>query len=178
MQNGAPKKITTPCLKAKSIGNKRRDKKVASTLVLRKFRQVFNAVKSHFQQVEKKAGIGGAQIWALSLVHNKPGIGVNDLALAMDIHQTTASNLVRTLVKLQMLAVERNGPDKRSVQLYIMPSGQKVLLKAPEPFAGVLPEALRQLDLVTLERLDADMEQLLKLLAVKEEAAQIPLGQL
>ena len=153
-------------------------KKVASTQVLRKFRQVFNAVKSHFQQVEKKVGIGGAQIWALSVVHNKPGIGMNDLALAMDIHQTTASNLVRSLVKQEMLLVERNGPDKRSVQLYVMPSGQKILLKAPGPFSGVLPEALKQLDLATLERLDIDMEKLLKLLAVEEKAAQIPLSQL
>jgi DNA-binding MarR family transcriptional regulator len=173
-----PQKSPSHALKPNQLETNEEIKKVASTLVLRKFRQVFNAVKSHFQQVKKKAGVGGAQIWALSLVHNKLGIGVNDLALAMDIHQTTASNLVRSLVKMQMLAVERNGPDKRSVQLYIMPSGQKVLLKAPEPFAGVLPEALRQLDLVSLERLDADMEQLLKLLAVKEEAAQIPLGQL
>jgi hypothetical protein len=32
--------------------------------VLRRFRMVFNAVKTHFQQVEKQAGIGGAQVWA------------------------------------------------------------------------------------------------------------------
>jgi len=85
-------------------------KKVASTQVLRKFRQVFNAVKSHFQQVEKKVGVGGAQIWALSVVHNKPGIGMNDLALAMDIHQTTASNLVRSLVKQEMLWLSAKDP--------------------------------------------------------------------
>lgn len=44
--------------------------------VLRRFRLVFNAVKSHFQQVEKQAGIGGAQIWALSVIAAAPDIGI------------------------------------------------------------------------------------------------------
>lgn len=38
----------------------------ASTRVLRQFRIVFNAVRSHFRQVEREAGIGGAQLWALT----------------------------------------------------------------------------------------------------------------
>ena len=53
--------------------------------VLRKFRLVFNAVKTHFKQVEKRAGVGGAQLWALSVVQGQSGLGVNDLARAMDL---------------------------------------------------------------------------------------------
>jgi len=65
--------------------------------VLRRFRLVFNAVKAHFQQVERSAGVGGAQLWALSIIREHPGRGVNDLARAMDVKQSTASNLVRAL---------------------------------------------------------------------------------
>jgi len=32
----------------------------SSTRVLRQFRVVFNAVKTHFRQVEREAGVGGA----------------------------------------------------------------------------------------------------------------------
>src|SRR4051812_28653448 len=71
--------------------------------VLRRFRIVFNAVKTHFQQVEKKAGLGGAQIWAPSIIRSSPGIGVNDLARGMDVHQSTASNLVKTLVERELV---------------------------------------------------------------------------
>ena len=78
----------------------------ADKQVLRRFRVVFNAVKTHFQQVEKQAGIGGAQIWALSVVQQHPGIRVSALAVAMDIHQSTASNLVRQLAERQL--VERS----------------------------------------------------------------------
>jgi len=144
--------------------------------VLRRFRLVFNAVKTHFQQVEKKAGVGGAQVWALSVIRANPGIGVNGLARAMDIHQTTTSNLVKALAASEMVAVEKKGPDKRAVQLRILPAGTRVLRKAPGPFIGVLPEALASLDAKTLERLDRDLAVLISALDADERAAGIPLA--
>jgi len=149
----------------------------ASKRVLRKFRLVFNTVKAHFQSIEKKVGIGGAQVWALSVIANNEGIGVNDLALSLDIHQTTASNLVRGLVKLEMIEVQKKGTDRRTVQLHILPAGVKILKKSPGPYSGVLPHALSQLDAKALERLDKDLEKLLRLINADADAARIPLGQ-
>ncbi len=146
--------------------------------VLRRFRLVFNAVKTHFQQVERKAGVGGAQLWALSVVRENSDIGVNGLARAMDIHQTTASNLVKSLVSMNMVVAEKRGPDRRAVQLRITPSGSRVLRKAPGPFAGVLPEALSRLDAKTLGRLDRDLAKLLAELRTDERAAGVPLAQM
>jgi DNA-binding MarR family transcriptional regulator len=146
--------------------------------VLRRFRLVFNAVKTHFQQVEKKAGVGGAQIWALSVVRAQPGIGVSALAQAMDIHQTTASNLVKALVGAELLVAEKNGADRRTVQLRVLPAGTRVLRKAPGAFAGVLPDALARLDAQTLVRLDRDLSALIRELGVDDKAAGIPLAQL
>ena len=150
----------------------------AATQVLRRFRLVFNAVKTHFQQVEKSAGIGGAQLWALSVVRTQPGIGVNALARAMDIHQTTASNLVKALVKLGLLLAEKGDTDRRTVQLRVSPAGGRILRNAPGPFAGVLPDALARLDARTLGRLDRDLAKLLAELHVDERAAGIPLAQM
>lgn len=146
--------------------------------VLRQFRLVFNSVKTHFQQVERKAGIGGAQLWALSLVHGQPGIGVTELARRMDIHQTTASNLVRQLVDAGLLVAERKGPDRRAVQLRPLATATRLLRKAPGPFAGVLPDALSQLDPATLQRLETDLDALLAVLRPDERGAGIPLAQM
>jgi len=146
--------------------------------VLRRFRLVFNAVKSHFRQVEKQAGIGGAQLWALSIVRSRPGIGVNDLARAMDVQQSTASNLVKSLSQRELVAAEKRGLDRRSVQLRILPAGRRVLRRAPGPFSGVLPEALSELDPKTLQRLDADLGKLIEALGTDERAARTPLAQL
>lgn len=146
--------------------------------VLRRFRLVFNAVKTHFQQVEKKAGIGGAQLWALSAISAQPGMGVNDLARTMDIHQTTASNLAKGLVRLELIQIRKEGPDRRAVQLHATPAGKRVLKKAPGPFTGVLPQALSGLDAATLKRLDRDLGQLLSRLKSDQRAAHIPLAQM
>ncbi|MCR5882861.1 MarR family transcriptional regulator [Rhizobacter sp. J219] len=150
---------------------------LAAARVLRQFRQVFNAVKTHFQQVEKKTGVGGAQLWALSIIHSNPGIGVNALAQAMDVHQSTASNLIKTLVEREFIVTSKSEFDRRSVELTVLPAGTRLLRKAPGPFTGVLPEALAQLDAETLARLEEDLVRLLTLLNADERAANIPLGQ-
>ena len=182
LKNGTQlKKTTTPTIKKSQSAKAHKstdlmqDAELAAQ-VLRHFRSVFNAIKTHFQQVEKQAGIGGAQVWALSTILARPGIGMNDLALAMDIHQTTASNLVKNLFKLGLVKVEKNGPDKRAVQLYILTTAQSLLEKVPGPFSGVLPKALSELNPKTLRRLEQDLGQLLQLLKTDSKAAKTPLA--
>jgi len=145
--------------------------------VLRRLRLVFNAVKTHFRQVELHAGVGGTQLWALSLVASTPGIGTTALARAMDIHQSTASNLVRALVEGGLVSNERDGADRRVARLALLPAGRRVLRKAPGPFAGVLPETLAALDRGTLERLDRDLGRLIAALQADERAVGIRLAQ-
>lgn len=148
----------------------------ASTRVLRQFRILFNAVKTHFQQVEKKAGIGGAQLWALSIVKAQPGIGINALAQAMDVRQPTASIVVKALVSAGLIEARKSKEDRRSVQLHVLKPGTAVLRRAPGPFSGVLPQALADLDDATLARLEADLATLIRNVAADEAGADIPLA--
>ena len=166
-----------PITKSASVTEKNKTNTEA-TEVLRKFRQVFNAVKNHFQQLEKKVGIGGAQVWALSLMHEHQGIGVNDLSNLMDIHQSTASNLVKSLVTSELIEVRKNIEDKRIVELHINTAGKRILKKAPAPFSGVLPNALLKLNPKVLGRLNDDLSDLLELLEADESAAKTPLANL
>lgn len=145
---------------------------------LRQFRVVFNAVRTHFRQVEQETGLGGAQVWALSLIQKSPGLGVGDIASHMDIHQSTASNLVKVLLKKELITLSKSEGDKRVVELRVTPTGKKALKKMPGPFEGVLPDALRQLDEATLANLNRDLEKLVQLLATDEDAGSIPLAQL
>jgi DNA-binding MarR family transcriptional regulator len=148
-----------------------------STQVLRKFRLIFNAVKAHFREVEKKAGVAGAQVWALSVIRNEPGIGVGRLARALDIHQSTASNLIKPLIEGGLIVSTRAEADRRALQLNITAKGRTVLKKAPGPAAGLLPDALSGLDPATLGRLDKDLSKLIILLHADRRAAKVPLGQ-
>lgn len=146
--------------------------------VLRQFRLVFNTVKTHFQQMEKRAGLGGAQVWALSVVRDRPGIGVNDLARALDVRQPTASNLVKALAEQELIEVRKSERDGRAVMLHLRPAGARVLRRVPGPFTGVLPEALATLDPVTLDRLEQDLAVLIRVLGADERGANIPLSQM
>lgn len=146
--------------------------------VLRQFRIVFNTVRNHFQQIERQSGLGGAQLWTLSLVAKRPGIGMGELADAMDVHQSTASNLIRLLVRKRLVRSARDEDDRRAVNLYVTDEGSAVLATAPGPFAGVLPDALSRLDPETLDRLGDDLNTLIDVLSVDEPetAARTPLA--
>lgn len=146
--------------------------------VLRRFRVVFNAVRGHFQEIESRVGLGGAQVWALNVLRDHPGIGVGTLAKSMDIHQSTASNLVKVLLRKDLITMRKASTDRRQVELQILPSGLAILSQVPGPFEGVLPGALNQLSVATLLRLDRDLGELIALLKVDEKAANIPLAHL
>lgn len=146
--------------------------------VLRQFRLVFNTVKTHFQQMEKRAGLGGAQVWALSVVRDHPGIGVNELARALDVRQPTASNLAKALIEQNLIEARKDEHDGRAVLLHLRPDGASVLRRVPGPFTGVLPDALASLDPATLARLEKDLTVLIQVLGADARGASIPLSQM
>lgn len=146
--------------------------------VLRQFRVVFNAIKSHQQQTERQAGLTGAQVWALHLVDRQPGLGIKDLAQAMDVRQPTASILAKALVQLGLVQAQREAQDRRATQLQVTPAGRQVLDQAPGPFAGVLPEALAALDAATLAQLAQGLDRLIGALPADPRAGHVPLSPL
>jgi DNA-binding MarR family transcriptional regulator len=156
---------------------RRREEQPQSVEVLRQFRLIFNSVKSHFREVEKKAGVAGAQVWALSVIREQPGIGVSALARAMDIHQSTASNLLKPLLEQGLVAASRADADRRSLQLHISVKGLAVLKRAPGPATGVLPEALARLDTETLKRLHEDLAAVIALLQADSRGSRVPIWQ-
>jgi MarR family transcriptional regulator, organic hydroperoxide resistance regulator len=151
---------------------------VEAAQVLRQFRIVFGAVRRHFRRIEKQAGIGGASIWALSLIARQPGLGVSQLAALMDIHQSTVSNLLRNMMREGLVQMERASHDRRHVQLHALPAGLKLLGRVRGPYAGVLPDALARLDPATLGRLQHDLAVLIATMDVDASAAQTPLSML
>jgi DNA-binding MarR family transcriptional regulator len=158
--------------------DERVERDLAAARVLGQFRQILNAVKTHFRQVEKKVGLGGAQVWALSVIRDTPDIGMGGLARAMHIHQSTASNLVKGLVERGLVGATRQSADRRAVKLRLLPPANRVLKRSPGPFAGVLPGALASLDQKTLKRLETDLKKLLGELHADAKAAKIPLAEM
>lgn len=92
---------------------------VTPAKVLRRFRVVFNAVRTHFRHMEKEVGLGGAQVWALSVIKANSGIGMGEVASKMEVHQSTASNLIKSLLRKELITLEKAPNDRRNVRLKI-----------------------------------------------------------
>ena len=146
--------------------------------VLEQFRIVFKSIRRHYQSVEQRAGISGAQLWALAQIAGDPGATVGDLAKGLAIHQSTASNLLRRLEGLGLVTRQRKGKDQRVVALFATPQGLKVLKRAPQPLRGVLQQALSDLPARNLEVLRRELRKLIAAMRTKdlEAARAMPLS--
>jgi len=135
---------------------------------LQHFRLIFKSVKKHFHWVEQQTGVNGAQLWALAAVVETPGLKVTELAKALAIHQSTASNLIDKLVKQKFLRRERSEEDQRIVFLFPEAAGSRVVKGAPKPLQGVLPDALRRLPAAELAQLNLLLSGVVRKMKVRD----------
>jgi DNA-binding MarR family transcriptional regulator len=154
------------------------DRRLAMS-VLGQFRLIFRSAKKHFQWVQDRTGIRGAQLWVLAELQRRPGIRVTELARAMGVHQSTASNLIDPLEKRGLIQRDRSSHDQRVVHLSLTRTGRDTLARAPLPLEGVLPDALKRLGQADLLALQARLDKLARLMRVRDAAGKgIPLGEM
>lgn len=141
------------------------------------FRIIFKSANRHFHEVEKKAGMGGASLWALAEILESNNLTLSGLAKAMAVHQSTASNLMDKLETNGYVIKTRSTEDRRVVYFEITSKGQAVLKKAPPPYRGILPTALMKLDPTLLQQLNQNLRKLISSLEhTQHSAGYEPLG--
>lgn len=147
---------------------------VTAITVLQQFRELFRVSQQHFQRVESKCGLSGAQLWALSEVGATPGLTISELARKLSIHLSTSSNLLDKLEAQELIRRERNKQDQRVVRVFLTAGGARTLRKAPTPAAGVIPDALGKMSPSALRALKRDLGTLLELASMRnpEEGMQ------
>src|SRR5689334_8147980 len=129
--------------------------------VLMQFRVIIRTIRRHYRQVQERCGVSGAQLWALAAVGAGNGTKVNDLARVLAIHQSTASNLLDKLERMNMIERRRSDHDRRVVFVHITAAGRGLLRRAPRPAEGVLPRALQALPQRDVRALHANLELLI-----------------
>ncbi len=155
------------------------DSSVWAYEVLKRFRLIFKAVQQHSQWVETRCGVTSAQLWALWELSRSPGLRVTELAKAMSIHHSTASNLLDKLAKKGLIRRERVSEDQRVVTVTLTPEGWELIGQAPAPAQGILQYALFCLPDAILRSLAKDLNALVKEMEIKDdEAAMEPLNPL
>jgi DNA-binding MarR family transcriptional regulator len=155
------------------------ESKVWAYEVLKRFRLIFKAVQQHSQWVETRCGVTSAQLWAMWELSRIPGQRVTELAAAMSIHHSTASNLLDKLARKGLIRRERVSEDQRVVTVKLTPEGIELIQQAPAPAQGILQHALFGLSETTLRSLVNDLDALVKQMEIKDdEAAMNPLNPL
>ena len=130
--------------------------------VLTKFRLVINSTKRHYTWIEQQTGVNGALVWAMWELHLSPGLKVSEIADAMAIHQSTASNLLDKLQEKGLIKRDRSTDDQRVVRLFLTRAGKAMITRVPHPARGLLQEALFKLPPESLQTLNHLLEQLLR----------------
>jgi len=136
--------------------------KDAALDALKLFRIIFKSANRHFHEIEKIAGIGGASLWALAEIAESDKLTVTELATHMSIHQSTASNLLEKLEADGYIEKARSASDRRVVHIMLTAQGRGVLIKAPLPYRGLLPDALMRMNPETLAELNHHLIELVK----------------
>ena len=140
--------------------------------VLGQFRLIFRSAKKHFQWVQDRTGVSGAQLWVLAELQRRPGIRVTDLARAMGIHQSTVSNLIDPLERRGLIQRDRSSRDLRVVHLSLTRAGRETIARAPRPLVGVLPDALHSLGRADLVELQRRLDRLAQQMKVRDGAGK------
>lgn len=138
--------------------------------VLQQFRVVVRSVRTHYDHVEKRSGVSGAQLWALARIEATPGMKVGELARALAIHQSTASNMLERLVSLGLVVKRREAEDQRIVTVFATSRGKAALKSAPQPLIGVLQKALSELPPAELKGLHRHLETVIASMRVRDLA--------
>jgi DNA-binding MarR family transcriptional regulator len=147
--------------------------------VLGRFREIFLAVRTHYDTVSQTLGVTGTELWALWELQQRPRQRVTDLAERLYVRQSTVSNLVERLVNGGLLARVRKDADRRVVRLQLTAKGSRLLAQAPEPAPGVLHNALAQLGARDLQRLKSGLDALVLQMEKRiRGGTKVPLAQI
>lgn len=112
--------------------------------VFSKVLKLVRRVQTGMQNIDISHGLSGSQLWALWQISAQPGQRVSELADALHIHPSTASNLLDKLETSGLVRRERRDIDNRVVRLYLSAAGLKLVKEVPGPMKGKLRQALQQ----------------------------------
>jgi len=118
---------------------------VAIAEIMQSLRRIFKAIQDYFQEISKKYGITGPQLWALKTIAANGNLSLGELSKKMYLHPSTISGVVDRLEKKGFVVRDRGQEDRRVVKVQLTPQGKKIVAKAPNPIQGKMIYGLNRL---------------------------------
>jgi DNA-binding MarR family transcriptional regulator len=125
----------------------------AAARALQGIRSLVGTLQASARAVERRTGITNAQLFLLRTLQENDNLSLGELAIAARTQQSTASIVVRRLVKSRLIRRQRSPEDGRRVLLSLTARGRSTLRHAPVPPTARLLEALEALSPAELSHL-------------------------
>jgi len=113
--------------------------------IVQTLRRLFRAIHEYSKAIQKRTGLSGPQVWALTLLEARPGLSARELAARMFVHPSTVTGIVSRLVRKGAITRTVNSKDRRGVRLSVTLSGRRILRTTPPPVQVGLTRALAAL---------------------------------
>ena len=136
--------------------------------VANRLRPVLLQLNRQLRRETREVGISGGQASLLHLIHQNPGVGVGELAQRERISAPGMVGHVDRLEAAGLVARTRSDTDRRRVGLTTTDDGGRLLKTIRRRRTAWLAERLKTLDADDLERLEAAIEPLSRLLEPTE----------
>jgi DNA-binding MarR family transcriptional regulator len=150
-------------------GHDERDPAHANRAMLA-LREVIRAFNVATKNLQRRFGLSGAQLEALEILRDSPGLSPSDLACRSATDQSTASVVVKRLADAGLVERRKHDGDRRRTELTLTPEGHAALDGAPASVTSRLRAAFMKMgqpDRVTLTTL---LERWLALAGLKRAA--------
>jgi DNA-binding MarR family transcriptional regulator len=113
--------------------------------IVRTLRRLFRAIHEYSKAIQKKSGLSGPQVWALTILKSQAGLSARELAARMFIHPSTVTGIVNRLVRKGAITRTVDRKDRRGVRLSATRLGGRILKTTPPPVQVGLTRALAAL---------------------------------
>lgn len=130
--------------------------------MVRSLRQLFRAIQEYSKAIQKKVGLSGPQVWALTILRAEPGLSLGELSDRMYAHPSTVSGVVVRLVERGAVRREVDAADRRGIVLTLTPVGRRLLRRSPSPVQEGLRRALEEMPKGAVRQLRRHLEQIVR----------------
>lgn len=139
-------------------------------------RRVFQVINEQSQEVKRKTGLTGPQIWTIKTISDSAPINVKDLAQRIYLHPATVVGILNRLEESGLVQRLRTNEDRRVVTVELTRKGKQLVVKAPEVIQGMLVSGLERLQKKQRNKIDDGLAELVKMLGIETVPPQLLLS--
>ncbi|HEY1958768.1 MAG TPA: MarR family transcriptional regulator [Polyangiaceae bacterium] len=144
-----------------------------SRSVMDSLRLIVRDLRVGAREVERAAGVTGAQLFVLHQLAGDRALSLSDLAERTKTDPSSVSAIVKRLVAARLIVRRASKEDARRAELRLTPAGRRTIGRAPEPSQTRLLAAVARLRARDLAALRKSLRALVREMGLDDEAAEM-----